>query len=417
MSFLKNNQSSFFLLGSMILGAVVGAVWGNGAAVLQPLADLFLNLLYCIVVPMIFLSLVSSIANMKSLEKLRKLLAIMLVLFVITQVFASVYMAGVCSVFDPGKDVVINMTEEVKDLHSNSNVLAMFTANDFPLLWSRKNLMALIVFSMMVGVALLSLGEKGKTLVAFFDEGTQLIMRVVKYVMKIAPLGLGALFATLVGEYGTEFTGTLAKALIIYFVAATVYYFLANALFSYIGGGAEGVRRYFRYCLPPTLTALGTCSSAATMPANFEFAAKCGISKEVGDLVIPLGTNLQKDGACLITILKISFICSILGINFTDPAILFKAIVCATLASMVMGAIPAGGYVGELFIISMFGFPPVTIPVMVLIGTITDAPATAINATEHVSSAMIIERFANGKQWIKQKCFGESQPLAKEQAV
>lgn len=417
MTFLENNKSSFFLLGSMVVGAVIGALWGPGAAVLQPLADLFLNLLYCVVVPMIFVSLVSSIANMKSLQKLKKLLVIMMVLFVVTQVFASIYMVGVCAIFDPGQGAVINMTEEVKDLKSNSNVLAMFTANDFSLLWSRKNLMALIVFSMMVGVGLLSLGEKGKTLVAFFDEGTQLIMQVVGYVMKIAPLGLGALFATLVGEYGSEFTGSLAKALIIYFIAAIVYFMLSSILFSYIGGGAEGVRRYFRYCLPATLMALGTCSSAATMPANFTFAEKCGISKEIGDLVIPLGTNLQKDGACLITVLKIAFMCSVFGINFMDPAIIFKTIICATLASMVMGAIPAGGYVGELFIISMFGFPAVSIPVMVLIGTITDAPATAINVTVHVSSAMIVERFVNGKRWIEGKFFGKQDSVSLDSTI
>ncbi|WP_371367591.1 C4-dicarboxylate transport protein [Sporomusa rhizae] len=402
MTFLKNNKSSFFLLGSMVIGAVIGAVWGPGAALLQPLADLFLNLLYCVVVPMIFISLVSSIANMKSLQKLGKVLSIMMILFIITQVFASVYMVGVCAVFEPGKGAVINMTEEVKDMSSSTNILAMFTVNDFSLLWSRKNLMALIVFSMMVGIALLALGEKGKNLVALFDEGTQLIMKVVGYVMKIAPLGLGALFATLVGQYGSEFTGSLAKTLIVYFAAAVAYYFISNTLFAYIGGGTEGVRRYYRYCIPPTLTSLGTCSSAASIPVNLTAATKCGISNDVRDLVIPLGANLHKDGACLITILKISFMCSVLGINFMDPALIFKAVVCATLASMVMGAIPAGGYVGELFIISMFGFPAVSIPVMVLIGTITDAPATAINVTGDLSGAMIIERYTNGEDWLKE---------------
>lgn len=417
MTFLKNNKSSFLLLGSMIIGAGIGAAWGPGAAVLQPLADLFLNLLYCVVVPMIFVSLVSSIANMKSLQKLGKVLAAMMIIFVITQVFASVYMVGVCAIFEPGQGAVINMTEEVKDLKSSTNILAMFTANDFSLLWSRKNLMALIVFSMMVGIALLSLGEKGKHLVAFFDEGTQLIMKVVGYVMKIAPLGLGALFATLVGEYGSEFTGSLAKTLIVYFVAATVYYFLSNTLFAYIGGGQEGVRRYYRYCIPSTLTALGTCSSAASIPVNLTFATKCGISNDVRDLVIPLGANLHKDGACLITILKISFMCSVLGINFMDPTLIFKAVVCATLASMVMGAIPAGGYVGELFIISMFGFPAVSIPVMVLIGTVTDAPATAINVTGDVSCAMITERFMSGKKWLAEKCFGKQEESSLHSAV
>jgi len=277
----------------------------------------------------------------------------------------------------------------------------MFTVNDFTLLWSRKNLMALIIAGIMVGTALLSMGERGKNLARLFDEASEMVMHVVNYVMKIAPIGLGVLFATLIGEYGSQFTGPLAQALIVYCIAAVVYYFFSNTLFAYIGAGMEGVKRYYRYCIPPTLTSLGTCSSAATIPLSLEAADKCGISNDVRDLCIPLGANLHKDGACLITILKIAFLCNVLGINFMDPVIIFKAVVCATLASMVMGAIPAGGYVGELFIISLFGFPPATIPVMVLIGTITDAPATAINVTGDLSSAFIVERYINGNDWYK----------------
>lgn len=403
MSFLKNNKSSFILLASMFIGAAVGAVWGKGSLVLQPVADLFLNLLYCCVVPMIFVSLVASIAKMESMQKLGRIIGIMMIVFVVTQVFASIYMVGVCAISNPGQGAVINMTEQVKDLKSSMNILGMFTVNDFTLLWSRRNLMALIIAAIMVGTALLSMGERGKNLTRLFGEATEMVMHVVGYVMKIAPLGLGVLFATLVGEYGSQFTGPLAKALIVYCLAAVLYYFISNTLFSYIGGGMEGVRRYYRYCVPPTLTSLGTCSSAATIPVTLAAADKCELSGDVRDLCVPMGANLHKDGACLITVLKIAFLCNVLGINFLDPTIIFKSIVCATLASMVMGAIPAGGYVGELFIISMFGFPPVTIPVMVLIGTITDAPATAINVTGDLSGAMIVERYISGKNWILKK--------------
>ncbi|MCH3915166.1 MAG: dicarboxylate/amino acid:cation symporter [Acidaminococcaceae bacterium] len=401
MSFLKNNKSSFILLASMFIGAGVGAVWGKGALVMQPLADLFLNLLYCCVVPMIFVSIVASISKMESMQKLGRIIGIMMLIFVVTQVFASVYMVGISAISSPGKGAIIQMTEQVKDLKSNMNILAMFTVNDFTLLWSRKNLMALIIAGIMVGTALLSMGERGKNLARLFDEASEMVMHVVNYVMKIAPIGLGVLFATLIGEYGSQFTGPLAQALIVYCIAAVVYYFFSNTLFAYIGAGMEGVKRYYRYCIPPTLTSLGTCSSAATIPLSLEAADKCGISNDVRDLCIPLGANLHKDGACLITILKIAFLCNVLGINFMDPVIIFKAVVCATLASMVMGAIPAGGYVGELFIISLFGFPPATIPVMVLIGTITDAPATAINVTGDLSSAFIVERYINGNDWYK----------------
>ena len=112
-----------------------------------------------------------------------------------------------------------------------------------------------------------------------------------------------------------------------------------------------------------------------------------------------MGANLHKDGACLITILKIMFMCSVFGVNFFTPKTMLTAIFISVVASSVMGAIPAGGYVGEIFIISAFGFPAVSIPIMVLIGTITDAPATTINATGDTGIAMIIARITEGKNW------------------
>ena len=121
-------------------------------------------------------------------------------------------------------------------------------------------------------------------------------------------------------------------------------------------------------------------------------AKKIGIPADVGDLAIPLGANLHKDGACIIQILKISLLCEAFGINYVTPENIFLSIVVAVIASVVMGGIPAGGYVAEIFIVSVFGFPTVSIPIMVLIGTITDAPATVINVTGDTGLAMIISR-------------------------
>lgn len=122
----------------------------------------------------------------------------------------------------------------------------------------------------------------------------------------------------------------------------------------------------------------------------------------MADLAVPLGANLHKDGACIIQILKISLLCTAFGINYATPRNLIMSIVVAVIASIVMGGIPAGGYVAEIFIVSVFGFPTVSIPIMVLIGTITDAPATAINVTGDTGLAMIIARLVHGKDWLKQ---------------
>lgn len=400
MKILKNYKFSLILLGCMLLGSIVGAIMGEKAQIFSPVANLFLNLLFCCVVPLIFVSLVSAIANMESTKKLGKILGVMFSIFIVTGIIAAIYMLIVCIIFDPAKGTNIVMKETV-DASSKMDFLAMFTVEDFPLLWSRQNLMALIVFSIIFGLATVSAGEKAKPVVKLFNGATEVVIKIVSYVMYLAPIGLGAFFATLIGEYGSEIAGPLSRAIIIFLIASVGYYFISNIIFAYIGGGKKGVSLFWKNIVPPTLTSLGTCSSAAAIPSNLIAAKKIGIPDEIANITIPMGTNLHKDGAVLIQILKIVFMCSIFNINILEPKNLITAIVVSVVASSVMGAIPGGGYVGEIFIVSAFGFPEVAIPIMVLIGTITDAPATAINSTGDVGTAMVVSRVVEGKDWMK----------------
>lgn len=401
MNILKNYKFSFILILGMLVGSTIGVIFGEKATVLQPIADIFLNLLYCCVVPMIFVSLVYSISNMENTNKLGKVLGIMIVIFLLAETIAAIYMLIITIIFNPAEGANIAMNETINNMTSNSNILAMFTVNDFPLLWSRQNLMALIVFAMLIGIATVKVGEVGKPVVKFFGSLTSIISKVVSYVMYIAPIGLGAFFATLVGQNGAALSGPLSRALIIYFIAAVVFYFLSNTVFAYLAYGIKGVKLFWKYIIPPSLVSLGTCSSAATIPTNLIAGKNIGIPDDINDLTIPMGCNLHKSGATLITILKITFMCSMFNINILEPQNIITAILVSVLASSVMGAIPAGGYVGEIFIISAFNFPPESIPIMVLIGTITDAPATAINATNDVGAGMLLARIFKGKNWIK----------------
>lgn len=401
MNILKNYKFSFILILGMLVGSIIGVIFGEKATVLQPIADIFLNLLYCCVVPMIFVSLVYSISNMENTNKLGKVLGIMIVIFLLAETIAAIYMLIITIIFNPAEGANIAMNETINNMTSNSNILAMFTVNDFPLLWSRQNLMALIVFAMLIGIATVKVGEVGKPVVKFFGSLTSIISKVVSYVMYIAPIGLGAFFATLVGQNGAALSGPLSRALIIYFIAAVVFYFLSNTVFAYLAYGIKGVKLFWKYIIPPSLVSLGTCSSAATIPTNLIAGKNIGIPDDINDLTIPMGCNLHKSGATLITILKITFMCSMFNINILEPQNIITAILVSVLASSVMGAIPAGGYVGEIFIISAFNFHPESIPIMVLIGTITDAPATAINATNDVGAGMLLARIFKGKNWIK----------------
>ena len=395
-------KSSFLLLASMIIGGIVGMFWGEGAEILQPVADTFLNLLYCCVVPLIFCSLTSAIAKMDDLSKLKKIMGYFLAGTFITGIIACLFMMIPAVILDPGKGVVLDMSKDVTNASGSLNVLGMFTVGDFPKLFSKANLMALIVFTVIFSIAVIMAGEKGKPIVRAMDSLTAVIVNVINIVMKLAPLGLGCYFAILIGKYGNEVIGPLSKGIILYLFVVLAYFVVSQTVMAYLGAGMEGVRAWWKGAPAPTLTALGTCSSAASLPINLLHAKQIGIPDDVADLAVPLGANLHKDGACIIQILKISLLCTAFGINYATPRNLIMSVVVAVIASIVMGGIPAGGYVAEIFIVSVFGFPTVSIPIMVLIGTITDAPATAINVTGDTGLAMIIARLVHGKDWLKQ---------------
>lgn len=403
MKFFMNYKTSIILLSGMFIGALVGLIFGEKATILQPIADIFLNLLYVTIVPLIFSSLVSAIANMKNTKTLGKILAVMIPLFLLTGVIAAVYMLIITLLFDPAKGADIVMTQTLDTGKTNLNILGMLTVNDFPLLWSRQNLMALIIFSIMFGISIANLGGRAKTIITFFDELTAVIVKLINYILYIAPLGLGAFFAVLIGEQGSNIVGPLSRSLIIFFLASALYYVIYNFVVAFLAGGKKGVKLLWKNIIDSTLIALGTCSSAAAIPTNTLAGEKIGLSSEINSLVMPMGANLHKDGAVLTQILKIVFMCSVFGVNILEPQNLIIAIVVAVISSTVMGAIPGGGYIGEIFIVSAFGFPPVAIPIMILIGTITDAPATAVNASGDIGIGMLLNRIFLGKNWINDR--------------
>lgn len=396
-------RSPLILLFSMALGGIIGYAWGPGASALQPIADIFLNLLYYCVVPLIFFSLSSAICKMKDLSKLRRILEIFIIGIFASGTVACIFMIIPCLFVNPASGVRFHLsTKGIDTGNSSFNLLSMFTVDDFPKLFSRTNLMALIVFTLLFSFAVIMSGEKGKKVITILDNFSTVTVNLINLVMKIAPLGLGAYFAVLIGKNGSQIVGPLGKTILMYIIFLAIYFIFSQTVYAYIGGGSQGIKRWWQTSLTPTLTALGTCSSAASLPMNLDQGKKIGIPDEIANLVIPLGANLHKDGACMIEILKIALLCSLFHISFADSRNLLLSILVSVVASIVEGAIPSGGYVAEIFIMSAFNFPKMAMPIMILLGTITDAPATLLNVTGDTGLAMLITRFVEGKDWIKE---------------
>jgi len=152
---------------------------------------------------------------------------------------------------------------------------------------------------------------------------------------------------------------------------------------------------------PAALTALGTGSSLAALPANLEAAEKIGIPEDVREIVLPLGATIHMDGSCLAAVMKIAVLFSLFGRDFSGLGTLAGAVGVAILCGLVMSGIPGGGFLGEALIVSLYGFGPEALPIISMLGTLIDPPATMINSTGDTVAAMMVSRLMKNKSELK----------------
>ena len=402
-NFLKNYASILFMLAGIVGGCIVGAIW-PGATKLKPLGTLFINMMFCIVVPMVFASIAGAVANMGNRKRAGKIMGVTIGTFVITGAIAAIIMYIVLNVFPPVLTPWTEIpSEEMGEYASLSTMLVnFFTAEDFVGLLSRRAMLPLIVFSVLFGFAVNMNGGKETVIGKWLDDLAAVMLNFVKIVSYYAPIAFFGFFADLVATYGPQITTNYARAMAAYYPLCAIYVVTAFPLFAFIGGGREGVRQMFRHILKPAMVSLGTCSSVATIPTNMEAAKDTGISKDVSDMVLPLGATMHMDGSCFSCVLKIAFVFGVFGKDFGIDMLL-PVILVAVLSSVGMSGVPGGGYIGEYIICSIF-FPEqiaMAFPILVTIGNLVDPPATMINAAGDYVVCFLVERFVTGKDWLK----------------
>ncbi|MBO5317513.1 MAG: dicarboxylate/amino acid:cation symporter [Oscillospiraceae bacterium] len=402
-AFLKNYGAVLCMLAAIVAGCIVGAVW-PGATVLKPLGTLFINMMFCIVVPMVFASIAGAVANMGNRKRAGKIMGVTIGTFVVTGAIAALIMYLVMQVFPPVLQPWTELpSEEMGEYASISQLIVnFFTAEDFVGLLSRRAMLPLIVFSVLFGFAVNLNGGKESTMGKWLEDLSNVMMKFVKLISYYAPIAFFGFFADLVATYGPKITADYGRAMVAYYPLCFIYVFTAFPLFALIGGGKDGPREMFRHILKPAMVSLGTCSSVATIPTNMEAAKETGISKDVSDIVLPLGATMHMDGSCFSCVLKIAFVFGVFGKPF-GLDMLIPVILVAVLSSVGMSGVPGGGYIGEYIICSIF-FPEqiaLAFPILVTIGNLVDPPATMINAAGDYVVSFIVSRFVDGKNWLR----------------
>ena len=409
--FLSNYKSTIILLVAIIVGSIIGIIFKEKATILSPLGDLFLNLLLVIIIPLIFLNITTAISKMKQPKRLGKIIGSILLVFVLTSViavligFASTYFVKLINTED-GEQIretlesAENSTEtqdsEEDDMTIADRTVKLLTVNDFSKLFSKDNIIALLVFSIIVGIAINMSGEPFRKVL---ESANSVMENIVKIIMYYAPIGLGCYMASFIGSFGTSIAVGYLKTFFVYLIIAILYYFIMYSVYAFIAGGKNGVRAFWKHVIPATVTAMGTCSSAACIPINIESTKKMGVPDDIAETTIPLGTSFHKDGSIIGSVFKIMFLVGLFGTSLATAGDIFGVLGVALLANLLITAVPiGGGTISEMLIITMLGYPVASLPILTIIATIIDMPATVLNVVGDDVSSMLVTRIVDGKK-------------------
>ena len=371
--FMKSYKSSIILIMAVIIGTIIGLIFKEKASVLSPLGDIFINMLLVVVVPLIFLSITVSI-NLVDTDKVNDI-----------------------------KSVLVENTE-VEELNILERTAKTLTVSKFGDLLNTDNLIALLVFSIIFGIAINMAGNKVDKAREVLESFNEVIMKVVNIIMYYAPIGFMCCTASLVGTFGSAIAVGYIKTFVIYTVVCLLFYFIMYTIYAFIAGRLEGVKRFWKNVIPASLTSIATCSSAASIPVNSECAKKIGVPDDIAETVIPLGTSFHKDGSIIGSVFKIMFLVCLFGTNISGFDGIFKILLIALVATLLVTAVPiGGGTISEMMILTMMGFGTGALPILTIIATIIDAPATMLNVVGDLSNSMVVARVVDGKNWMKRK--------------
>lgn len=408
-NFLKNYRSTLILIGSIIIGTIVGLIFKEKTSVLNPFGDLFLNMLLIVIVPLIFLTITTAIGKMKQPKRIGKILTTIVIVFILTSLVS--VLVGIVSTksfnlvnVKDGELIKEKLSIEKEVTKENVNFLERtvqtISVNDFSKLLTRDNMIALIIFSILIGISINLSKEKGNKFLETLESANEVLQKFIKIIMYYAPIGLGCYFAALVGTFGKEIAIGYGKTFIIYTIISILFYFIVYTLYAFISAGMNGIKSYWKNILPATFTSLATCSSAASIPVNTACAKKIGVPEDIADTTIPLGTSFHKDGSIIGSVFKIMFLVYLFNANIPTTKILGVAL----LATLLVTAVPiGGGTISEMLIITMLGFPVAALPILTIIATIIDPPATMLNVVGDSASSMLVARVIDGKNWLTKK--------------
>lgn len=381
------------IFAAFILAIIAGLIFGERAAVIQPLGDLFLRLIKFIIVPLILSTIVVGVTSAGNIKKLGNLGGKAMAYFLITSFIAIAIGLFAGYVFQPGAGVDITVQGQAVEAPETGGVIAtllnIIPTNPIEAL-TAGDMLQIIFFALFLGIGISLVGEKAMPVNRFFEGLSEVMYKITGIVMKLVPLGIFGLLAPIVGTYGASVLMPLIKVIIAMIVGVIVHVALIYSTAVKVLGKMNPYH-FFKGIFPAASVAFATCSSSGTLPVTMKNTQEnLGVSKETSSFVLPLGATINMDGTAIYQGIAVMFIAQYFGVELTMAQILIAALM-GTLASIGAAGVPGAGLIMLTMVLTAVNLPLEGIALIAGIDRILDMFRTSVNIVGDASACVVVE--------------------------
>ncbi len=379
---------------ALILAIIAGLLMGNHAdfanSYIKPFGTIFLNLIKFIVCPIVLFSIMCGIISMRDIKKVGSIGLKTVVYYLCTTAFAIVIGLAGGNLFKGMFPVIAttDLTYEASEATSFMDTIVNIFPSNFLSPIVNANMLQIIVMAILLGFAIILVGEKNKQVVSAFNDLNDIFMKCMEMILKLSPIGVFCLLCPVIASNGAAIIGSLAMVLltayICYFVHALVVYSITVKSL----GGMNPVT-FFKGMMPAIMFAFSSASSVGTLPLNLNCTEKLGADREVASFVLPLGATINMDGTAIYQGVCAIFIAACYGINLTLPQMM-TIILTATLASIGTAGVPGAGMVMLAMVLTSVGLPVDGIALVAGVDRIFDMGRTTVNITGDACCSIIV---------------------------
>ncbi|ACE84690.1 dicarboxylate/amino acid:cation symporter [Cellvibrio japonicus] len=361
--------------------------------------NLFIDLLKMVLVPLIFASIVVGISSLQRHHQARRVWQLTLVFFVCTMALAIVLALVMTNLVKPGQGITLAMFSQYTEAFAvqsfspgdfASQFLRSLFQNPFAAL-AQGNILAVVTFAIILGVALVMGGENCQTVVRLLEELLSLLMRIVGWIMWLAPLGIVALLTRLVATQDSELLGSLGGFIVLIFATTLIHGVVVLPLILYLFTRKSPLW-FWRGARPALITAFATSSSSATLPITLQCTDQMGVSQRVSRFVVPLGATINMDGTALYEAAAALFVANLVGVDLSLGQQLVVMLM-AMVASLGAPGIPSAGMVTMVMVLQAVGLPAEAIAILLPIDRLLDTIRTSVNVQGDMIGSVLVDHW------------------------